>query len=49
MYDHFQKMRQLARDEGKIAFSVDTCCIGTSSKIARSASPKVDRPIAIAP
>ena len=42
MYDHFQKTRQLARGEGKIEFSVDVRCIGTSGKTARSARPKVD-------
>ena len=42
MYDHFQKTRQLARGEGKIEFSVDIRCIGTSGKTARSARPKVD-------
>ena len=42
MYDHFQKMRQPARGEGKIEFSVDIRCIGTSGKMARSACPKVD-------
>ena len=42
MYDHFQKTRQLARGEGKIEFSVDIRCIGTSGKTARSAHPKVD-------
>ena len=42
MYDHFQKMRQLARGEGKIEFSLDIRCIGTSGKTARSACPKVD-------
>ena len=40
MYDHFQKTRQLARGEGKIEFSVDIRCIGTSGKTARSARPK---------
>ena len=42
MYDHFQKTQQLARGEGKIEFSVDICCIGTSGKTAHSAHPKVD-------
>ena len=42
MYDHFQKTRQLARGEGKIEFSVDIRCIGTSGKTARSARPKID-------
>ena len=42
VYDHFQKTRQLARSEGKIEFSVDIRCIGTSGKTARSACPKVD-------
>ena len=44
VYDHFQKTRQLARGagEGKIEFSVDIRCIGTSGKTARSARPKVD-------
>ena len=42
MYDHFQKTRQLARGEGKIEFSVDIRCVGTSGKTARSARPKVD-------
>ena len=42
MYDHFQETRQLARGEGKIEFSVDIRCIGTSGKTARSARPKVD-------
>ena len=40
MYDHFQKTRQLARGEGKIEFSVDIRCIGTSGKTARSARPR---------
>ena len=42
MYDHFLKTRQLARGEGKIVFSVDIRCIGTSGKTARSARPNVD-------
>ena len=42
MYNHFQKTRQLARGEGKIGISVDTHCIGTSGKTARSARPKAD-------
>ena len=40
MYDHFQKTRQLALGEGKIEFSVDIRCIGTSGKTARSARPR---------
>ena len=40
MYDHFQKTRQLARGEGKIEFSVDIRCIGTSGK---TVCPKVDQ------
>ena len=41
-HNHFQKTQQLARSEGKMILSVDICCIGTSSKTARSAHSKVD-------
>ena len=42
MCDHFQKTRQLARGEGKIEFSGDIGCIGTSGKTVRSTRPKFD-------
>ena len=42
VYDHFHKMRQLARGEGKIELTADISCIRTSGKAARSAHPIVD-------
>ena len=42
VYDHFQKMRQLAQGEGKIELSVDIRCIGTSDKMACSAHSELD-------
>ena len=39
MYDHFQKMRQLAQGEGNIA---DIHCTGRSSKAACGTRPIVD-------
>ena len=42
MYDHFQKMQQLARGEGKIELTADIHCIRTSGKAACSTHPIVD-------
>ena len=36
------KTQQLAWGEGKIVLTVDIHCIGASSKMARSAHPKID-------
>ena len=41
MYDHLQKMRQLARGEGKIKLTADIRCIGTFGKAAQSTHPVI--------
>ena len=42
VYNHFQKMRQLPRGEGKIELTADIHCIMTSGKVACSVHPIVD-------
>ena len=42
MYNHLCKVQQVAQGEGKIVFSVDIHCIGTSGKTACSMRHVVD-------
>ena len=42
MYDHFQKMQQLAQGERKIELTADIRCMRTSGKLSCSVCPIVD-------